>query len=156
MSKNERKRTMVYSNVNKNAKRKADTESASKNNEIIAEKRKHYKISGNERIIHDDIIGDIVTGDNVSDLMFKDMRVLLKIILGEPAREFKAYNTYNCPFHDDKKPSARVYTKNFLCASENLHLNYFEFIRKYYKLNSDDEVKEKMADLKKLVMKEID
>ncbi|MBR3674454.1 MAG: FtsQ-type POTRA domain-containing protein [Clostridia bacterium] len=35
MSKNERKRTMVYSNVNKNAKRKADTESASKNNEII-------------------------------------------------------------------------------------------------------------------------
>ena len=112
-----------------------------KNDEIIAEKKKLNKLNNAAAI-----------SDSDKDDIFSDMRILLKLILGEPEREFKQYNTYKCPFHDDNKPSARVYKKNFLCASENLHLNYFEFIRKFYDLNSDDEVKEKMADLKKLVM----
>ena len=112
-----------------------------KNNEIIAEKKKLNKVYNAAGI-----------SDAEKDDIFSDMRILLKVVLGEPERVFKQYNSYKCPFHDDKNPSARVYKKNFLCASENLHLNYFEFIRKFYDLNSDDEVKEKMADLKKLVM----
>ena len=124
-----------------NTLKSIDTTVTAKNNEIIAEKKKLNKLNNAAGI-----------SDAEKDDIFSDMRILLKLILGEPERVFKKYNTYKCPFHDDKNPSARVYKKNFLCASENLHLNYFEFIRKFYDLNSDDEVKEKMADLKKLVM----
>ena len=56
--------------------------------------------------------------------------------------------------YDDNSPSARVYKNNFLCATENLHLNYFDFIRKYYDLADDDAVKDKMKELKKLVMQQ--
>ena len=42
-----------------NTLKSIDKTVTAKNKEIIAEKRKHYKISGNERIIHDDFIGDI-------------------------------------------------------------------------------------------------
>ena len=125
-----------------NVLKEIDKTVTAKNNEIIAEKKKLNKLYNAAAI-----------SDSEKDDIFSDMRILLKLILGEPEREFKKYNSYKCPFHDDNKPSARVYKKNFLCASENLHLNYFEFIRKFYDLNSDDEVKEKMADLKKMVMK---
>lgn len=109
-----------------------------KNSEIKAEKEK---------------VKSMITGTAISsadkDLIFSDMRVLLKVILGDPVREFENYNTYCCPFHDDHSPSARVYKNNFLCASENLHLNYFDFIRKYFNLADDDAVKKKMKELKK-------
>ena len=109
-----------------------------KNSEIMAEKEK---------------VKSMITGTAISsadkDLIFSDMRVLLKVILGEPVREFENYNTYCCPFHDDHSPSARVYKNNFLCATENLHLNYFDFIRKYFDLPDDDAVKKKMKELKK-------
>ena len=125
-----------------------------KNAEIISEKKKlKPTINGNS------------ISDADKDAIFSDMRILLKLILGNPVREFTDYNTYNCPFHDDKSPSARVYKNNFLCATDNLHLNYFEFIRKYFDLTPDDDskeskfasderVKEKMKELKMLVMKE--
>lgn len=109
-----------------------------KNSEIMAEKEK---------------VKSMITGTAISsadkDLIFSDMRVLLKVILGDPVREFENYNTYCCPFHDDHSPSARVYKNNFLCATENLHLNYFDFIRKYFDLPDDDAVKKKMKELKK-------
>lgn len=129
-----------------------DNDVQSKNDVIVAEKRKNYNLSGKGKIINDDFLGEISIGYDVVDLMFKDMRILLKVILGEPVREFKNYNSYLCPFHDDHSPSARVYEKNFLCATENLHLNYFDFIKKYYGLDSDDAVKEKMKELKNLVI----
>ena len=136
-----------------NTLKSIDTTVTAKNDKIIAEKKKLHDISNPySRTINIAEFGDVEIGYDLSDVMFKDMRLLLKVILGEPEREFKQYNTYKCPFHDDKRPSARVYKKNFLCASENLHLNYFEFIRKFYDLESDDDVKEKMADLKNKVM----
>lgn len=120
-----------------------DAEVTTKNEIIVAEKKK---------------LNDVINGGAISDAdkdaIFTDMRILLKLILGEPEKEFKNYNSYKCPFHDDNSPSARVYKKNFLCATENLHLNYFDFIRKYFNLESDDEVKEKMKELKKLVMQQ--
>lgn len=121
-----------------------DNNVQSKNEIIIAEKKKFKNHSVNN--------GNVAIADADKDSIFSDMRILLKLILGEPEKEFKKYNSYLCPFHDDNSPSARVYEKNFLCASENLHLNYFDFIRKYYNLESDDEVKEKMKELKNLVM----
>lgn len=118
-----------------------DAEITAKNEIIVAEKKKWNKaING----------GAISNAEK--DELFSDMRVLLKLILGEPVKEFKNYNSYNCPFHDDNSPSARVYKNNFLCATENLYLNYFDFIRKYFELPDDDDVKDKMKELKKLVM----
>ena len=118
-----------------------DSEITAKNEIIIAEKKKLNKAINGGKI-----------SDAEKDAIFSDMRILLKVILGEPVREFKNYNSYKCPFHDDNSPSARVYKNNFLCATENLHLNYFDFIRKYFDLPDDDAVKDKMKELKKLVM----
>lgn len=83
--------------------------------------------------------------------IFSDMRVLAKLLLGEPVRTYKEYNSYKCPFHDDKNPSVRIYKNNFLCATCNLSLNYFQFIKKYYELETDDDVKLKMQELNLIV-----
>lgn len=121
-----------------------DNDVQSKNDIIVAEKKKF----NNKSVAN----GNITIANADEDLIFKDMRILLKLILGEPVKEFKHYNSYLCPFHDDHSPSARVYEKNFLCATDNLHLNYFDFIKKYYGLADDNEVKEKMKELKNLVV----
>ena len=118
-----------------------DAEITAKNEIIIAEKK-----------IWNKAINGAAISDAEKDEIFSDMRILLKVIIGDPVKEFKNYNSYNCPFHDDNSPSARVYKNNFLCATENLHLNYFDFIRKYFNLADDDAVKDKMKELKKLVM----
>ena len=77
------------------------------------------------------------------------MRELCKLLIGEPAYVRENYNKYNCPFHDDKVPSAIAGKAYFTCYGCNLKLNYFEFIRKFFSLESDDEVKQKMRELKK-------
>lgn len=120
-----------------------DADVSAKNEIIVAEKKKWNQA-----------INGAAISDAEKDAIFSDMRILLKLILGDPVREFKNYNSYSCPFHDDKSPSARVYKNNFLCATENLHLNYFDFIRKYFDLPDDDAVKDKMKELKKLVMQQ--
>ena len=124
-----------------------DTEISAKNEIIVAEKKKINKKNNNGKIF-----GGTAIADSDKDAIFKDMRILLKVILGEPVREFANYNSYKCPFHDDNSPSARVYQNNFLCATECLHLNYFDFIKKYFNLTDDAAVKNKMKELKKLVI----
>ena len=81
------------------------------------------------------------------DTIFSDMRELCKVLLGEPSHEYKKYNSYKCPFHDDNNPSALVYDKVFVCKACNLKLGYFEFIRKLFNLKTDDEVKQKMREI---------
>ena len=120
-----------------------DADVTAKNDIIVGEKKKWNKA-----------INGAAISDDEKDAIFSDMRILLKIIIGDPVREFKNYNSYSCPFHDDNSPSAIVYKNNFLCATENLHLNYFDFIRKYFNLPDDDAVKDKMKELKKLVMQQ--
>lgn len=119
--------------------KKIDAEITAKNEIIVAEKKKLNKT-----------INGAAISDADKSVIFSDMRILLKLILGEPARKYKNYNSYICPFHDDNHPSARVYKNNFLCATENLHLNYFDFIRKYFNLKTDDDVKKKMKELAKM------
>lgn len=80
------------------------------------------------------------------DSIFSDMKELCKVLLGEPSHEYKKYNSYKCPFHDDNNPSALVYEKVFVCKACNLKLGYFEFIRKLFNLKTDDEVKQKMRE----------
>ena len=81
------------------------------------------------------------------DSIFSDMRDLCKLLLGEPSHEYKKYNSYKCPFHNDNNPSALVYEKVFVCKACNLKLGYFEFIRKLFNLKTDDEVKQKMREI---------
>ena len=108
---------------------------------IIKEKKKLNPINKHSNIINKNISN--------TDELFSDMRVLLKVIIPDNyVKSFKRYDSYLCPFHDDNSPSARVYSGNFYCEADNLHLNYFEFLRKFYDLKSDDEVKKKMSELK--------
>lgn len=86
-----------------------------------------------------------------SDLIFSDMRELCKLLIGEPAYQREHYNKYNCPFHDDKIPSSQVGKKYFKCYGCNLKLNYYDFIKKFYNLNSDSEVKSKMREIKQKI-----
>lgn len=81
------------------------------------------------------------------DLIFSDMRELCKLLIGEPAYTREHYNKYNCPFHEDKNPSSLVGKKYFKCYGCNLKLNYFDFIKKFYNLNSESEVKLKMKEI---------
>ena len=46
-----------------------------------------------------------------ADNLFKDMRNLARLVLGEPVKEYDAYNVYLYLFHDDHHPSACVYRK---------------------------------------------
>lgn len=82
------------------------------------------------------------------DLIFKDMRELCKLLIGNPSYEREHYNKYSCPFHEDKIPSSLVGRKYFKCYTCNLKLNYFDFIKKFYDLDSDFEVKQKMREIK--------
>lgn len=82
------------------------------------------------------------------DLIFKDMRELCKLLIGNPSYEREHYNKYNCPFHEDKIPSSLVGRKYFKCYTCNLKLNYYDFIKKFYDLDSDFEVKQKMREIK--------
>ena len=84
-----------------------------------------------------------------ADDLFKDMRNLTRLVLGEPKKEYNTYNVYLCPFHDDHIPSARVYRKNFRCEACNIHYNYFDFIKNYFGLKSDKETKAKMRELRR-------
>ena len=91
-----------------------------------------------------------VAGGYTRDDLFKDMRNLTQLVLGEPEKEYNAYNVYLCPFHDDHNPSARVYRKNFICEACDIHYNYFDFIKYYFGLKSDKETKANMGELKQI------
>lgn len=95
-----------------------------------------------------------LNGDEV-DTVFQDCRVLAKILLGPPEKEYSTYNTYLCPFHDDNVASARVYKDNYICSACNKYLRYFEFIRAVKELETgrslgDDDVKQEMRKIKSL------
>lgn len=83
--------------------------------------------------------------------IFSDMRELCKILIGDPSHEYKHYNSYKCIFHDDNNPSALVSEKYYKCKACNLKLNYFDFLRKKFDLKTDDEVKQKMREIAKMI-----
>ena len=104
-----------------------------------------------ERIANGTISGNY-TGDNG---LFKDLRILVRFVCGDAnlVSEHELYDKYKCVFHNDRNPSAIVGKKNYTCLSSNCKvtkLNYFEFLRTWFKLESDNEVKEKMVELQNL------
>lgn len=97
-------------------------------------------------------INGTYTGNNA---LFKDLRILVRFVCGEDnlVSEHDRYDKYKCVFHEDKSPSAIVGMKNYTCLSSNCKigkLNYFEFLREWFNLESDSEVKEKMVELQQL------
>ena len=92
------------------------------------------------------------TGENA---LFKDLRILVRFVCGEDnlVSEHDRYDKWKCVFHDDKSPSAIVGVKKYTCLSSNCKvgkINYFEFLRLWFGLKSDQEVKEKMVELQQL------
>ena len=87
--------------------------------------------------------------------LFKDLRVLVRFICGDEnlVSTHERYDKYKCVFHDDKSPSAIVGVKNYTCYSDKCRINkinYFDFIKEWFKLPTDKEVKEKMVELQRL------
>lgn len=97
-------------------------------------------------------INGTYTGENP---LFKDLRILVRFVCGDDnlVSEHDRYDKWKCVFHDDKSPSAIVGVKKYTCLSSNCKvgkINYFEFLRLWFGLKSDDEVKEKMVELQDL------
>ena len=110
-----------------------------------------------ERIANGTINGNY-TGNNG---LFKDLRILVRFICGDDnlVSEHELYDKYHCVFHEDRNPSAIVGKKNYQCLSSNCKvnkLNYFEFLRTWFGLKSDNEVKEKMVELQQLYDQQFD
>lgn len=87
--------------------------------------------------------------------LFQDLRILVRFLCGDDnlVSEHERYDKYHCVFHDDKNPSAIVGIKNYTCLSSNCKvtkLNYFGFIKEWFQLQSDNEVKQKMVELQEL------
>lgn len=87
--------------------------------------------------------------------LFKDLRVLVRFICGDSnlVSEHAYYDKYRCHFHNDKSPSVVVGAKYYDCMSSNCKIgkiNYFDFIKEYFNLKSDSEVKDKMRELQLL------
>ena len=104
-----------------------------------------------EKIANGTVSGNY-TGENA---LFKDLRILVRFICGDDnlVSEHARYDKWKCVFHDDKNPSAIVGIKNYQCLSSNCKvgkINYFEFLRLWFGLKSDQEVKEKMVELQQL------
>ena len=117
--------------------------------DVLKEKEKQAK----EKLNHERIANGTIYGKYVSNTeLFKDLRTLVRFVCGDDnlVSEHERYNKYHCVFHDDKNPSAIVGIKNYRCLSSNCHINkinYFEFIREWFGLESDYEVKAKMVEL---------
>ena len=104
-----------------------------------------------EKIKNGTINGKYANGNG----LFQDLRILVRFVCGDEnlVSEHELYDKYHCVFHSDRNPSAIVGKKNYTCLSSNCNVdksNYFEFIRTWFGLKSDQEVKEKMVELQNL------
>ena len=118
---------------------------------LVAKEQKARQELLQEKIKNGTINGTY-TGGNA---LFQDLRILVRFVCGDEnlVSEHALYDKYKCHFHQDKNPSCIVGKKNYTCLSSNCKvgkLNYFEFLRLWFKLESDNEVKEKMVELQQL------
>lgn len=82
---------------------------------------------------------------------FMDMRELFKLALGiEPVYSYpkKGYDMFVCPFHNDHKPSARVFKHAFLCFKHTQRqFDQTEFLKWLFFLDTAQEVEDKFQEL---------
>lgn len=120
--------------------------------DAIIEKENQAK----EKLLQEKIKNGTINGNYTgANALFKDLRILVRFVCGDEnlVSEHDRYDKYKCHFHQDKSPSAIVGMKNYQCLSSNCKitkLNYFEFIRTWFGLKSDNEVKQKMVELQQL------
>ena len=120
--------------------------------DVLVEKEQKAK----DKLLQEKIANGTINGTyNGNGGLFQDLRILVRFICGDDnlVSEHELYDKYHCVFHNDRNPSAIVGKKNYTCLSSNCKvdkLNYFEFIRTWFNLKSDQEVKQKMVDLQML------
>ena len=118
---------------------------------IVAKEEKMKQELKQQRKLNGTINGKYTNGGE----LFKDLRTLVRFICGDDnlVSSHERYDKYKCLFHEDKSPSAIVGVKNYTCYSDKCRIdkiNYFDFIKEWFKLGTDKEVKEKMAELQEL------
>ena len=124
---------------------------------LIADEQK-----AKEKLMQERIANGMVNGKYIGENgLFQDLRTLVRFICGDDnlVSEHDRYDKYHCHFHEDKSPSCIVGKKKYTCLSSNCKinkLNYFEFIKEWFKLKSDGEVKEKMVELQTLYDQQMD
>ena len=84
-----------------------------------------------------------------SDIDFSsiDMRTLVSKVIGSPEREYSGYSMFKCPFHNDNNPSLKVTAKYCSCYSCGFFYNYYDFIKEYYNLNTQEEIIKKLYEI---------
>ena len=109
-----------------------------------------------QKLLQERIANGTINGTyNGNGGLFQDLRILVRFVCGEDnlVSEHELYDKYKCVFHSDRNPSAIVGKKNYQCLSSNCKINkinYFGFIKEWFHLKSDQEVKEKMVELQQL------
>lgn len=63
----------------------------------------------------------------------------MKTVVSYYGIEIKRNDTCCCPFHNDKHPSAKLYSKAFHCFTCNIHYDIIGFVVEYLGLNSQYE-----------------
>jgi len=76
-----------------------------------------------------------------------DMRSLVSKVIGSPEREYSNYSMFKCPFHADNNPSMKVNEKWASCYSCGFYYNYYDFIKEYYNLKTDEEIIKKLYEI---------
>jgi len=71
----------------------------------------------------------------------KDCIRIANEFLGSPAGNYGNYVTYQCPWHNDNKPSLSVYKERFYCGVCGFSLNYLGFIMKYHGVDEKEAMK---------------
>ena len=99
--------------------------------ELLAAKRKTKNLSSVDSIDFSNI----------------DMRSLVSKVLGSPEREYSNYSMFKCPFHNDNNPSLKVSAKYCSCYSCGFYYNYYDFIKEYYNLKTDEEIIKKLYEI---------
>lgn len=90
-----------------------------------------------------------IKNNHDSDIDFSsiDMRTLVSKVIGSPEREYSNYSMFKCPFHSDNNPSLKVTAKYCSCYSCGFYYNYYDFIRNYFNLNTQEEIIKKLYEI---------
>ena len=75
------------------------------------------------------------------------MRSLVSKVIGRPEREYSNYSMFKCPFHNDNNPSLKVTAKYCSCYSCGFYYNYYDFIKEYYNLKTQEEIIKKLYEI---------
>lgn len=76
-----------------------------------------------------------------------DMRTLISKVIGNPEKEYSGYSMFKCPFHNDNNPSLKVTAKYCSCYSCGFYYNYYDFIKEYYNLKTQEEIIKKLYEI---------